>query len=59
LVIYGAARGRQGSGQAIINAWDEHVRSFPQSKKRIMVISFAVAGFVSVLSYPLWRAFAK
>lgn len=57
--IYGAARGRLVSGRAIINAWNEHTRSFPQSKKRIMVISFVVAAVVAFLSYPLWRAFVK
>jgi hypothetical protein len=46
-VIYRASRGRPGSGQAIINAWKEHMRSFPQSKKRIMVISFVVAGIIA------------
>jgi len=58
-IIYGAGRGRPGSGQAIINAWNEHVRSFPQSKKRLMVIAFVVAGIVAFLSYPVWRTFVK
>lgn len=58
-VIYLAARGRRGSGQAIIDAWNEHARSFPQSKKRLMVISFAVAGILTFLSYPLWHTFVK
>jgi len=58
-IIYGARRGRRGSGQAIINAWNEHVRSFPQSKKRFMVISFFVAGILAFLSYPLWRTFVN
>jgi hypothetical protein len=58
-VIYGARRGGRGSGQAIINAWNEHIRAFPQSKKRLMVISFVVAGFLVFLSYPLWHTFAK
>ena len=58
-VIYGARRGRAGSGQAIINAWNEHVRAFPQSKKRLMVISFGVAGILAFLSYPLWRTFVN
>ena len=56
-VIYGASRGRSGSGQAIINAWNEHIRAFPRSKKRLMVISFVVAGILAFLSYPLLRAF--
>ena len=56
-VIYGARRGRPGSGQAIINAWNEHIRSFPQSKKRLRVVSFVVAGILVFLSYPLWRTF--
>ena len=58
-VIYGARRGRAGSGQAIINAWNEHIRAFPQSKKRLVAISFVVAGTLVFLSYPLWRTFVK
>jgi hypothetical protein len=59
LAIYGAPRGRRGSGQAIINAWNEHASSFPQSKKRLMVISFVVAGILTFLSYRLWHTFVK
>ncbi len=58
-VIYLAALWRRGSGQAIIDAWNEHARSFPQSKKRLMVISFAAAGILTFLSYPLWHTFVK
>lgn len=58
-VIYGARRGRRGSGLAIFNAWNEHIRSFPQSKKRLMVISFVVASIIAFVSYPLWRTFVK
>jgi hypothetical protein len=58
-VIYGAGRGRPGSGRAILDAWNEHARSFPQSKKRLMVISFAVAGMIAFWLYPLWRTFVK
>lgn len=58
-VIYGARRGRAGSGQAVINAWNEHIRAFPQSKKRLMVISFFIAGILAFLSYPLWPTFVK
>jgi hypothetical protein len=56
-VIYGARRGRPGSAQAIVNAWNGHIRAFPQSKKRFIVISFVVAGILAFLSYPLWRSF--
>jgi hypothetical protein len=59
LAIYGAPRGRRGSGQVIINCWNEHVRAFPQSKKRLMVISFVVAGILTLLSFPLWHTFVK
>jgi hypothetical protein len=58
-VISGARRGRPGSGQAIINAWNGHLRAFPQSKKRLLVIAFVVAGILAFLSYPLWRTFVK
>jgi hypothetical protein len=59
IAIYGVPRGRRASGQAIINAWNEHASSFPQSKKRLMVISFVVAGSFTFLSYPLWQTFVK
>jgi hypothetical protein len=55
----GLPRGRRGSGQAIFDAWNEHARSFPQSNKRLMVISFAIAGIITFLSYPLLHAFVK
>jgi hypothetical protein len=58
-VIDGARRGRQGSGQAIINAWNGHIQAFPQSKKRVMVASFFFAGILAWLSYPLWHTFVK
>ncbi len=58
-VIYGARRGGRGSGQAILNAWNEHIRAFPQSKKRFMVIAFVVAGLLAFLCYPLWHTFVK
>jgi hypothetical protein len=58
-VIYGARRGRQGSGQAIMNAWNGHVQAFPHSKKCVMVISFFFAAILAWLSYPVWQSFAK
>lgn len=58
-VLYGTRRGRRVSGQAIIDAWNAHSRSFPHSKKRFMVIWFVLAGIVAFLSYPLWYTFAK
>lgn len=57
--VYRLSRGRQGSGRAILDAWNEHIRSFPQSKKRLMVISFVAAGIITFLAYPLSRTFAK
>ena len=58
-VIYGAGRGRSASGRAVLDAWNEHVRSFPQSRKRLMVISFFLAGIIAFLTYPLSRTFVK
>ena len=58
-LVYGASRGRRGSARAIFDAWNEHVRSFPQSKKRLMAISFAVAGILAFLSYPLLRTLVR
>jgi hypothetical protein len=58
-VVYGARRGRLGSGRAIFDAWNEHARSFPQSKKRLMVVSFVVASIIAFLGYPLWSTFVK
>jgi hypothetical protein len=48
-VIYGLRRGRLASGKAIFDAWNEHVRSFPQSKKRFMVLLFVVAGILCLV----------
>jgi len=58
-VIYAARRGRPGSGRAIINAWNQHIRAFPQSKKRFLVIAFVIAGICALLTYPLSRTFAN
>jgi hypothetical protein len=57
--VYGARRVQPGSGRAVIDAWNEHARSFPQSKKRAMVISFVVASIITFIGYPLWHVFMK
>jgi hypothetical protein len=59
IAIYGLPRGRRASGQAIINAWNEHASSFPESKKRLMVISFFIAGILAFFSFGLWHTGVK
>jgi hypothetical protein len=43
--------------RAIGNAWNEHARSFPKSRKRTLFASFLIATALSVMGYPLWLAF--
>jgi len=40
--------------RAIDNVWKQHVRSFPESRKRVLFVSFLVASAVLVLGYQLW-----
>jgi hypothetical protein len=48
-----AFRRRDG---AIGHAWNEHVRRFPNSRKRLFFAVFVVAFGLSVMGYPLWCA---
>ena len=48
-----ALRRRDG---AIRHAWSEHVRRFPNSRKRLFFAAFLVAAILSVMGYPLWYA---
>ena len=48
-----AFRRRDG---AIGHAWNEHVRRFPTSRKRLFFAVFLVAALISVMGYPLWYA---
>ena len=43
--------------RAIEHAWDEHVRRFPNSRKRLLFAVLLVALALSVMGYPLWKAF--
>jgi hypothetical protein len=43
--------------RAIRNAWNEHVRLFPQSRKRVLFASFLIASLISAMGYPLWPTF--
>jgi len=57
---YGTGRGFRAwrsSDRAIRNAWNEHARSFPKSRKRTLFASFLIATALSVMGYPLWLAF--
>jgi len=45
--------------RAIRNAWKEHVRLFPQSRKRALFASFLIASAISVMGYPLWVVFGR
>lgn len=39
---------------AIKRAWNEHARSFPKSRKRVLFAAFLIAAAISVIGYPLW-----
>jgi hypothetical protein len=39
-------------------AWDEHVRRFPRSHKRMLFAFLLIASFLSLMSYPVWSVFA-
>jgi hypothetical protein len=41
---------------AIGHAWNEHVRRFPNSRKRLLFAAFLVAAALSVMGHPLWHA---
>lgn len=43
--------------RAIRNAWNEHVRLFPHSCKRVLFASFLIASVLSAMGYPLWTTF--
>jgi hypothetical protein len=40
--------------RAIKHAWNEHARSFPKSRKRILFASLLIAFALSLMGYPLW-----
>jgi hypothetical protein len=42
--------------RAIKRAWNEHARSFPKSRKRLVFAAFLIAAAISVIGYPLWLA---
>jgi hypothetical protein len=42
--------------RAIGRAWNEHARSFPKSRKRLLFAAFLIATAISVIGYPLWLA---
>jgi hypothetical protein len=48
-----AFRRRDG---VIGHAWNEHVRRFPNNRKRLFFAVFLVAAALSVMGYPLWLA---
>ncbi len=42
--------------RAIRNAWNEHARLFPKSRKRVLFAALLIAAALSVMGYPLWLA---
>ena len=42
--------------RAIKRAWNEHARSFPKSRKRLLFAAFLIAAAISLIGYPLWLA---
>jgi len=49
-------RARRKYDRAIGDAWNEHVRSFPKSRKRVLFAVLLIAAALSVMGYPLWQA---
>lgn len=45
--------------RAIVNAWRQHLQSFPKSRKRILFASLLVAAAVSLMGYPFWLALSR
>ena len=57
---YWSARGLRAlwrRDQAICNAWNEHGRLFPKSRKRGAFALFVIGTALSPLGYALWYAF--
>ena len=54
----GTLRERIRFSRAIRNAWDQHVRLFPKSRKRVLFACLLIAAFLSMTVYPLWLALA-
>jgi len=58
---YGAGGGGFGiwrkRDRAIKQAWTEHTRSFPRSRKRVLFAFLLIASLLSVMGYPLWLTF--
>ena len=44
--------------RAIVHAWNEHVRSFSGSRKRVLFAVLLIAAFLFAMSYPIWIAFS-
>jgi hypothetical protein len=42
--------------RTLTNAWGQHARSFPNSRKRTLFAAFLIAAALSVMFYPLWLA---
>lgn len=45
-----------GINRAIGHAWEEHVRLFPRSRKRVLFASLLTVDCLSVLGYTFWLA---
>src|SRR5579872_4010218 len=45
--------------RAIHNAWNEHVRSFPRSRKRMLFALFLIVTWLSIMGYQLRLVFGS
>ncbi len=45
--------------RALDNAWREHLRLFPRSRKRLLFVALLLTACVSLLGYPLWVALGQ
>jgi len=46
-------------GDAIQEAWTQHVSHFPHSRKRAVFAAFLIAAALSVMGYPVWLALSS
>jgi len=45
--------------RALKKAWNEHIRLYPSSRKRLLFACLFVAVFLSIMAEPVWLALAK
>lgn len=54
---FGGISGWAERNEVLRKAWNEHGRLFPKSPKRPVFAFLLIVSLLSVMGYPLWRAF--